>query len=191
MDENNINSEIQSGNRRAVEQAFQLYYVELVRYALHILNDREGAQDVLQDCFARILTKPELWAGIQDIRGYLYRTVHNQSLWRMRDQRSNDKKRDLYNADKRSHLRILPEVMSMFDHRYQQDTVSLLLNLLTPARRTAVQLVYLEQLSYMDASRRMGISQNSLKTHLKLAKAMLRKALGNFEFMIIFLLLLL
>src|SRR5690606_140738 len=48
-------------------------------------------------------------------------------------------------------------------------------------RQVALQMVYFEKKKYQEAASLMGISINSLKTHLKIGIKNLREQVGNFE----------
>lgn len=178
MEEKYIIKEIRQGNRNAFRHAFVRYYAEMSRYAYTITRDEKEAEDIVQECFAILLTKPNLWKDIKDLRGYLLRMVHNQSMWRIRSRQSKEKKEESYSYwAQASTYASLPEVLKDINQQENESLVQQLMTFLTPMRRQAIELVYFEQLSYAEASARMGISKNSLKTHLKLAMAKLRAAM--------------
>ncbi|QEH43187.1 RNA polymerase sigma factor [Chitinophaga sp. XS-30] len=175
MKERDIISEIQQGNRHAFRHAFTNHYKELIRYAYTIMKDDKEAEDVVQECFAILLGKPALWEKIKDIRGYLMRMVHNQCMWKIRERQSQEKKYEKYaHWANTTTYGGLPEVLRDINQHENESLVQYLMSVLTPMRRQAIELVYIEQLSYAEASDRMGISKNSLKTHLKLAMVKLR-----------------
>lgn len=179
MKEKDIISEIQTGNRNAFRHAFNKYYRELTRYAFVIMKDEKEAEDVVQECFAILLDRPVLWAKINDIRGYMMRMVHNQCMWRMRERQSLEKKHEIYaHWANTTTYGNLPEIFRDINYQENKSLVNQLMSLLTPMRRQAIELIYFEQLSYAEASARMGISKNSLKTHLKLAMAKLRSVIN-------------
>ena len=59
--------------------------------------------------------------------------------------------------------------------------LDLIFNQLPVQRRKAFKLVYLEDKKYKEAAEEMGVSVNSIKTHLKLAVKALQQKLINFK----------
>ena len=73
-------------NRQRINQWYEKYKDGLFRFALSILKDTEGAEDILQEVFVRLLTghyAPE--PGKE--QAYLYRTVRNLCYDELRRQR--------------------------------------------------------------------------------------------------------
>ena len=60
---------------------FRNYYRPLCIYALHYLLDVEQVEDVVQDCFVRLL---EIGDEPQNARGWLYTAVRNRCIDQLR-----------------------------------------------------------------------------------------------------------
>src|SRR4051794_21524268 len=56
----------------------------LLRYAVLLSGDREGARDIVQEVLARALVKWDRIGSVQDPYGYVRRMVTNESLARRR-----------------------------------------------------------------------------------------------------------
>lgn len=79
---------------KEIESVFLQYYRPLCLYAIHYLHDVDEAEDVVQDCFVRLLEKGKqaaLEAGAADtllfpdnVKGFLYTSVRNASIDRLR-----------------------------------------------------------------------------------------------------------
>jgi Sigma-70 region 2 len=52
----------------------------LTRYARSLTRDEADADDVVQDCVARALTKIHLWKAGTDLRAWLFTILHNQHI---------------------------------------------------------------------------------------------------------------
>ena len=74
--------------RQFFEDCFHLYYEGLHRYAYTILKDTHEAGDIVQLVFTKFWEKGEGLVIRQDIRHYLYRTIHNQCLNHVRNKRN-------------------------------------------------------------------------------------------------------
>ena len=80
---------------KEIELVFQQYYRPLCLYALHYLHDLDGAEDVVQDCFVRLLEtnrlesleihssdKPLLTSP--QLKSFLYTSVRNACIDKLR-----------------------------------------------------------------------------------------------------------
>jgi len=64
-----------------INLTFKLYYRPLCLYATHYLHDISSAEDVVQDCFVRLVeAERDGRTEIIDIRPYLYAAVRNRCL---------------------------------------------------------------------------------------------------------------
>src|ERR1043165_4785085 len=65
-------------NQDALMQVFDLYSVQLYRYALHLCGDPIVADHIVGDVFARFLEQLSLGRGpSSNIRAYLYQTAYH------------------------------------------------------------------------------------------------------------------
>ena len=78
----------------SIDWAFQQYYRPLCLYALHYLHDLDEAEDVVQDCFVRLLESgkydalcqqsSELHSLTNQLKSFLYASVRNACIDRLR-----------------------------------------------------------------------------------------------------------
>ncbi|MBA2764830.1 MAG: sigma-70 family RNA polymerase sigma factor, partial [Thermoleophilaceae bacterium] len=69
-----------TGDRPAFGQIFERYHQPLYRYCLSILRDPEDAADVLQTVMARALKALDGEQRAIDLKPWLYRIAHNESI---------------------------------------------------------------------------------------------------------------
>ncbi len=71
-----------------VELAFQTYYRPLCLYAIHYLHDVAEAEDMVQDCFVRLLEKDATlsFPSQERLKSFLYTSVRNACVDRLRRQ---------------------------------------------------------------------------------------------------------
>jgi RNA polymerase sigma-70 factor (ECF subfamily) len=143
----------------------------LRRYAWALSGDANQADDLVQDCLARAISRRKLWISHKGMRPWLFTIMHNIYI--------NAARRAL-NA---------PVVGSIED--YAKSSVSLSdadiicaisdfeqsLNQLTFEHREALLLVGLEQLSYKEASKVVGVPVGTIMSRLSRAREQLRKSL--------------
>lgn len=176
MDDNQILQNARKGDLDAIKHVFQNNYAYFYKQAFLLMKDKQEAEDVVQECFANILSKPQTWETIIDFRWYIGRAVYNLCMCRYRDRTALQGKQSLYIKwanDYRSTE--TPQVLQNFDSLEKKQKVEQLLANLAPRAREAVELVYMQGLTYLDASNQMGISKNSLKTHIRLSMGLMRK----------------
>lgn len=80
MEQPDLIRRIRTGDALAFEQLFKLFYSDLCRYALSLVQDAAQAEELVQDMFVALWSgraKLEIHTGI---RPYLYRAVHNRAL---------------------------------------------------------------------------------------------------------------
>lgn len=74
--------------RQFFEDCFHLYYESMHRYAYSILRNNHDASDIVQQVFLKWWEKGEMLIIHQDVRHYLLRSVHNQSLNYIRNKKN-------------------------------------------------------------------------------------------------------
>lgn len=149
--------------------------------AYTFMRDKDDAADVVQDCFATLLHKPQLWKSIRDIRWYLMRMVQNQCLGviRKRDlQLKKDEVFQYYNKSAAEDVSLPESFNNTVNPQEKENKVVSWLGSLSPQRKRAMELVYQQELSYQEAAVKMGISKQSIKTHLRYAKQILKSKMS-------------
>ncbi len=180
QDDKLILTELHNGNVEAFKEAYKKYYVEMFQFAYSYLRSSNDAEDVVQDCFAMLLHKPQLWKNIADLRGYMFRMVQNQCLYQIRTKKSFFKKEEAYQYYEQAapELDYIPEEVTPPRQEDRKEDLHWIFSVLSPKRKRALELVYLERKSYEKAAAEMGISKDSIKTHLRLAKLSVRGLIG-------------
>ncbi|MCE6992456.1 sigma-70 family RNA polymerase sigma factor [Dyadobacter sp. CY323] len=164
---------LKDGDIKAFDRLFLKYYKLLCANAYSLLRDEQEAKDIVQLFFVEMWER-KLFMGLEgDIKGYLYRSVQNRCLNQQRKQLMDQKRQEMF-------IQTL-ESFEMEDQWMEHEPVNLQDALLAMPgqRREALQLVYLQNKKYRDAADVMGISINSLKTHLKIGLRVLREKLNK------------
>lgn len=166
--------DLQAGHAAAFEQVFKLLYKPLRMQAFLILKNEEEAEDQVQQLFFDLWNK-QLYRNVQQsLKAYLHTAIRNRCFNYLT--RANQKNK------------IWNEYAGHFDVTIaagdkEQVLMPYLLQVLKelPVQRyTAFNLVHMEDKKYHEAAREMGISINSLKSHLKLAVKFLRIRLKDY-----------
>ena len=75
-----IFKKIKDGNIEAFETLFRACYEPLCRYAYQFVENRETAEEIVQDLFYTLWKERQNLQIFTSVNGYLYRSVKNKSL---------------------------------------------------------------------------------------------------------------
>src|SRR5258705_3071784 len=143
--------------------------VELIprlrRYARALVGDRSSADDLVQDTLERAWAKLHLYRRGTDLRAWLFTVMHNVHVNKVRAMRATD---------------TLDDEMPELALRAPQGDALVVRDLdraiaLLPAEQRAVLLlVTLEDMSYEDVARTLGVTMGTVMSRLSRARANLR-----------------
>ena len=144
------------------------YIPNLRRYARALVGDRDGADDLVQDTLERAVRKFHLWRP-GDLRAWLFSIMHNVFVNQLKARR------------------IAPDVE--LDESFAAPMASVgpldledmqrALNTLAPEQREVVLLVALEDMSYADVSRALGIPMGTVMSRLSRGREKLRRVMNE------------
>ncbi len=172
QDDQILLDELKKGNKSAYEAVFKKYYKMLVAKAYFILEDEMEAEDLTQNLFVTIWQKSHFLSIKTSIRAYLFRAVHNECMMILRNKKVSDRRLKAY-------THTLAEEEEPLTEQYDENHLNLIFNELPVQRQKAFKLVYIEDKKYKEAAEEMGVSVNSIKTHLKLAVKTLKNKISN------------
>lgn len=158
-----------------VVKLFQVEGRSLVRLARLFVDDRDAAEDIVQEAFLRLARRAGAINDIERAPAYLRSIVlnlardHNRrGLVSLRHYATAGREIDIENP-------VGDELARSDEHRRVIDAVRLL-----PIRqRDCVTLRYFEESSIEQIATTLGVSVNSVKTHLRRAMARLDGILGH------------
>lgn len=155
--------------------AFQQYYRPLCLYAIHYLQDIDEAEDIVQDCFVRLL---EL--GKYD-KPLLYTTVRNACIDRLR--RKNPILREISPSD-------LSGVISdeqAIDSSYREAELWTAIDELPSRCREIFLMGKRDGMTYREIAEELGLSEKTVEHQMSKALKILRGKKENFLFLLPFL----
>ena len=137
----------------------------LRRYARALVGDRAGADDLVQDTLERAWSKRHLYRRGTDLRAWLFTVMHNVHVNKLRAARPTD---------------TLEEDMPGLAQRAPQSDALLVRDLdraigrLPADQRAVLLLVTLEEMSYEEVARTLGIPIGTVMSRLSRAREKLR-----------------
>ncbi len=81
---------LRNKDKRAFELVFREYFGMMKIYAMRYMDDREDAEEIVQDVFFKFWEKCETIAPDSSVKSYLYRAVHNSCLNSIKHQKVKD-----------------------------------------------------------------------------------------------------
>jgi len=149
--------------------------VELIprlrRYARALVGDRAAADDLVQDTLERAWAKLHLYRRGTDLRAWLFTVMHNVHVNRVRATRATDTLED--------EMPELAQRASQGDALMVRD-LDRAIGRLPAEQRAVLLLVTLEDMSYDEVARTLGIPIGTVMSRLSRAREKLRAMmLGN------------
>ena len=143
----------------------------LRRYARALVGDRYVADDLVQDTLERAWNKFYLWREGSDLRAWLFTIMHNVFV----------------NQARRRRLEIdqaIDELPTAFARsapaeRLEPEDVDRALRTLSPEQREVVLLIAVEQLTYEEVGRALGIPLGTVMSRLSRGRERMRQLLGD------------
>jgi RNA polymerase sigma-70 factor (ECF subfamily) len=146
----------------------------LRRYARALLRDRDGADDLVQDCLERALTRLDNWQSGESPRRWLFTIMHHLFIDRMRKVRRRGETAMLpLDADE---AMVAPA--EQFDNAASREIVDAL-QAIGPDRRAALVLVSIEGFSYAEAANILGVPAGTLMSRIARGREELRGLLDD------------
>ena len=71
---------IATGSEPAFRKLFNLFFAQLIRFAVTLVKSKEAATDIVDEVFVRLWKNKAGIASIENLKAYLYRAVKNVSL---------------------------------------------------------------------------------------------------------------
>ena len=141
----------------------------LRRYARALVGDRDGADDLVQDTLERAVRKFHLWRP-GDLRAWLFSIMHNVFVNQLKAR----KIAPHVEIDETTLAAPVPTATSVDVIDMQRALLSL-----APEQREVVLLVALEDMTYADVSRALGIPIGTVMSRLSRGRERLRRVMNG------------
>lgn len=148
----------------------------LRRYARALLHNRDAADDLVQDCLERALTRLDSWQTGDNPRRWLFTIMHHLFI----DQTRRSKRRGETQMLPLDHSEAESTPAHQFDGVASREILDAL-QAIQPERRAALLLVAVEGLSYAEAAGVLGVPAGTLMSRIARGREDLRALLDDVE----------
>ena len=166
--EANIIDRCKRQDRAAQKALYDKYAPLFFSICLRYVKDRTRAEDLMVESFFRIFSKIDQFKGEGSFEGWMKRIVINESLMHLRKQNNLSLHVDI---EKAYEVKEDPTVIADINYNEILD----LLNELPNGYRTVFNLYVIEGYKHREIAEQLGISINTSKSQLILAKKRLRE----------------
>lgn len=172
-----IMAALKSGDEQMFEQLFRHFYGSLCNYANSIINDTDEAEDVVQQTMIAIWEKRMSLQIATSLKSYLFRSVHNSTLNKIRQQ----KVRAAFAGDQQS----VPEpgistTTDTIHGNELEQQIQIAISQLPEQCRMVFRLSRFEGMKYSEIATHLGISVKTVENHMGRALRQLRVSLKDF-----------
>ncbi len=165
------------GSNEAFTEIYQRYHGGLYLHALKMLQDRDEAQDAIQEVFTKIWHRKERLELTTSLSSYLYTAVRNRIL----DIFSHQKRVEQYQLSLQEYL---DKGEFITDNIIRENELAALIeneiSKLPPKMQEVFLLSRNTDLSYAQIAQELSISENTVRKHITKALAKLKDKLGDF-----------
>ena len=160
--------QIASGDQKAFERLFKMYYKRLCQFAFLIIRSKERSEEAVSDVFMNVWIKREQLIPERNIRSFLYTAVHNQAINYLQRDNPVHSQDDInvYELEMPSPEPAADEAIDreLFRERLQQAFDQL------PERcRLITRMYFNDQLSYKEIAEILQLSRKTVEAQIAIA----------------------
>jgi RNA polymerase sigma-70 factor, ECF subfamily len=179
-------SRVRAGDVSAYDELVRKYERQIFRIAQHITQNREDAEDVMQDAFLKAYEKLDQFQGNSKFYTWLVRIAVNESLMRLRKRRAG--KMVSIDEDVETEEGSVPRDLADWapdpEQNYTQAELARILRRtikgLPPGFRVVFVLRDVDGLSTEETAESLGLSVPAVKSRLLRARLQLRERLSRY-----------
>ena len=192
-DDRQLIRRLQTGDEEAVRELADRYSHRIFQMALRHMKNREDAEEVTQDVLLKVYRKIDKFRGDAALSSWIYRITFNTAMSRLRPHRAEraaaaDRERTLSARSQDSAEAPTPRQAADWSHMPDEEllrsqlrqAVANALPGLPEIYRVPVVLRDIEGLTTEEASTRLRVKDQTLKSRLHRGRVMLRQQLDAF-----------
>lgn len=172
-----------NGKRDDIDARFEQFYAanfpRVKNFARLLTKSEEDAEDIAQNIFLKLWTRPELWEGQESMTGYLYTVTRNEIFNLFKHQKI---EQEYESKVIKSQLigELCDEDTSLLENLYHKEMLMLIelaLNQLPPRRKEVFEMSRFDGLSHKEIAEKLQIPLRTVEDHIYKTLTELRKVL--------------
>ena len=186
IDESAVVAQAREGDTTAFGELVRRYEGRIFRLAQHVTQNREDAEDVLQETFMKAYEHLDQFKGDSKFYTWIVRIAVNQALMKLRRQKT-DKSVSLDETIDTGEDMVVREIAAWGEDPEQQlsreelgGILETAIQSLEPLYRSVFVLRDIEELSTEETAEMLGLSVPAVKSRLLRARLQLREKLTRF-----------
>ena len=181
MQEDKLIDDLISGDEDAFRVLVKGYYDRVFHHAMQILRNREITEDVCQETFIQVFESIKKFERKSSLGTWIIRIAINKALQKLRKEKTNTKIREFlpFWMPNESRSRESTELHPDIQLEKKEIALSLYgaIDQLNPRQRIAFTLIKIDEVSYSEASKIMGLSIKAIESLVSRAKENIKKNL--------------
>lgn len=185
-DESTLVAQAREGDTQAFAELVRRYEGRIFRLAQHVTNNREDAEDVLQETFMKAYEHLDQFQGNSKFYTWIVRIAVNQALMKLR-RRKTDKSVSMDENIDTGEDTIVREIAAWGEdpeQRFSREELGKILDdavqSLEPPYRSVFVLRDIDELSTEETAEALNLSIPAVKSRLLRARLQLREKLGRY-----------
>lgn len=170
--------DLKTGNTKAYKTMYMRFEKPLLFEASRLLGNVEEAKDVVQDFFIDFFEKQRYQKIHTNLKGYLFISIRYNCMMILKRQKSLHKNLEEYRHTQEEPTVHLEEEQEPSIYDIIDNKVNDILKFMPAQRSKAFQLYVLQGLKRKEVANVMGLSDNTVKSHLATAIKTIREKLS-------------
>ncbi len=170
----------ESPDRGLYDYFFNKYYPKLIWFALLFVKQHCAAEEVVSDVMLSVFKNRKKLAETENIEGYIFISVKNQSLKYLKKS-----KRQICTDMLESDTDLLMTSSVSPEYEYLENefhqVVKSTIDALPPKRKLVFKLIKEDGLKYNDVAKLLGLSVKTIETHMGLALKSLKENIEHYK----------
>jgi RNA polymerase sigma-70 factor (family 1) len=174
--------EIRAGNMLAFDALYRKYSKRLYKFSQSILKSKDEAENIIQDVFLNLWINRDKVEKDSSVKYYIFKIAYNSAISIIR--KKIKESQYIEYVKKLQDLKEEP-VDLQIEYNELNKKLNEIINKL-PGRQKEVYLLHkVEGLKYVEISKRLNISVNTIENHMSRALKTIREKLRNYSILLI------
>ena len=166
---------LKRGDISSFDTLYKHYYKKVYLFARGILKSHEDAENLVQEVFVKIWEKRKELDASLSFESFVYTISYNTSISLIRKKLSEKSFQEEWFRRIQNEMQVVNEA----DYNDLNDRAKKLIEQLPPRRRQVYVMSREEGLTYLEISKRLGISVNTVENHIAASLRFLRQHLRD------------